>query len=413
MKLLLGRQAILDREKNLAAYELLFRNLDNTPICSDTEATASVLSTALNMFGTESILGNKRGFINIGIDLLRKDLLDILPPKKYVIEILETQTPSPELIQLIRHLKTKGYIFALDDFVINDENLIYWRPVLQEVQIVKVDVLETTEENLKTKTEILAAYHVALLAEKVETTEMFDLCYDLGFHYFQGYFFTKPSLIEGTGFDTNTQGIIQIIKLLKQDVEIEDIEKILKNHPDLIISLLKLANSASVSPIQEITSIRQTIALLGKRALSQWLLLMLYSKKLSESQTTNSNPLFLLAAQRGKMMELIIRSHAGGKISRTLADESFLTGLLSLSDTLLHVPLKMILEEIHVSKGISDALLFNKGHLGSALMIVKMLEQNQINNIYDLVRDFNMDVASINKISVDSMSYSHEFAKAF
>lgn len=411
MKLILGRQAILDRDQKTVAYELLFRNIDNSPITSDTDATAQVLSNTLNMFGSGGVLGAKKGFVNLGIDILRQDILDVLPPNKFVLEILETQTPNAELVQSIKKLKHRGYAIALDDFILSDEQISHWDAILKEVHIVKIDVIDSSVENIKTKLEQLKPYKVQLLAEKVETREMFQLCHDLGFQFFQGYYFTKPVIIEGQGFDPNTQGIMQVIKLIQQDREIPEIEETIKLYPDLSIAMLKLANSASISPINEITSIKQTMALIGKRAISQWMMLMLYSQNAPQGVGASSNPLFILAAQRGKMMEQIIRA-SGGTGSRALMDESFLAGLLSLSDTLLHIPLDKILEELSVSSAIKEAVLQGKGAIGAALQMVMALETQEVSRIQALIGPLKIASDGANKISMDAYKYSQEFAKS-
>ena len=279
MNILLGRQSILNREQAVIAYELLFRSTDNSPINCDTEATANVVANTLSMMSVDNVLGNKRGFVNIGIDILRLGLLNLIPPKRFVIEILETQEPSQELVRFIKKFKQQAYVFALDDFIITEDQLEHWDPILKEVQIVKVDVMDTTLEDLQKKTSLLKPYKVALLAEKVETQEMFQICMDLGYQYFQGYFFTKPDIIEGKAISPSIQGILAVIRAIQQGNSIDEVEHTIKLYPELIISLLKIVNSSSVSPIQEITSIKQAIALLGTRSLSQWFLLLLYSQR--------------------------------------------------------------------------------------------------------------------------------------
>ncbi|MGL5254877.1 MAG: EAL and HDOD domain-containing protein [Brevinema sp.] len=408
MKLVLGRQAILDREQKTIAYELLFRNVENTAIISDTDATAQVLFNTLNMFGSGNVLGSKKGFVNLGIDILRQDILDILPPNKFVLEILETQTPNEELIRRIKLLKGKGYTFALDDFILTKEEYDRWEPVIREVQIVKVDVLETPLKDLENHIDLLRKHKVHLLAEKVETPEMFRFCLSLGFHFFQGYFFTKPVVIEGEGFDPNTQGIMKVIKQVQQDQDIDEIEETIKMYPDLSISVLKLANSASIAPINTITSIKQTLALIGKRSIGQWLMLMLYAQNAPSDIGASSNPLFLLAAQRGKMMEQIIR--ASGSAGKSLTDESFLAGLLSLSDTLLHVPLEKILDELSVSKLIKDAVLNGEGAIGTALKMVIALETHDPDALERLMGSVSAEEA--NKIALDAFKFSQDFARA-
>ncbi|MDK2819088.1 MAG: EAL domain-containing protein [Spirochaetota bacterium] len=411
MNILLGRQSILDRNQNVIAYELLFRSTDNSPINSDTEATANVITTTLSIMSIDNILGQKKGFINIGIDILRKGLLDIIPPNRFVIEILETQDPSEELLSLIKKFKKKDYIFALDDFIINEEQIEHWRPILNEVSIVKVDVLDTNLEDLEKKTALLKPFNIILLAEKVETEEMFQLCNSLGYQYFQGFFFTKPVILESHNIAPSIQGVFAVIKLLQQDADILEIEQTMKLYPKLIISLLKVVNSASVATIQEITSIKQAIALLGKKAFTQWLLLLLYSQKsqTDPNQKIKDDPLFLLATQRGKLMEYFL-TQSTPNASKSLKDEAFLVGLLSLSDTLLHVPMDHILQQLHLSPTISKAIITHEGSLGEFLQSIKHLETQDYAQLIPQINKLNISTDMLNEASLLTLKFAQELA---
>ena len=411
MNILLGRQSILDRNQNVIAYELLFRSTDNSPINSDTEATANVITTTLSIMSIDNILGQKKGFINIGIDILRKGLLDIIPPNRFVIEILETQDPSEELLSLIKKFKKKDYIFALDDFIINEEQIEHWRPILNEVSIVKVDVLDTNLEDLEKKTALLEPFDIILLAEKVETEEMFQLCDSLGYQYFQGFFFTKPVILESHNITPSIQGIFAVIKLLQQDADILEIEQTMKLYPKLIISLLKVVNSASVATIQEITSIKQAIALLGKKAFTQWLLLLLYSQKsqTDPNQKIKDDPLFLLATQRGKLMEYFL-TQSTPNASKSLKDEAFLVGLLSLSDTLLHVPMDHILQQLHLSPTISKAIISHEGALGEFLQSIKHLETQDYAQLIPQINKLHISTDMLNEASLLTLKFAQELA---
>ena len=411
MNILLGRQSILDKHQHVVAYELLFRSTDNTPINSDTEATANVIANTLSMMSINNILGQKRGFINIGIDILRKGLLDIIPPNRFVIEILETQEPSEELLNLIKKFKKRDYIFALDDFIINEEQLKYWKPILDEVHIVKVDVMVINFDDLRKKTTLLKPFKVALLAEKVETEEMFQLCSSLGYQYFQGFFFTKPIILEGQNIAPSMQGIFSIIKLLQQDASITEIETTMKLYPTLIISLLKIVNSASIATIQEITSIKQAIALLGKKAFTQWLLLLLYSQKSQNDpdRQVQTDPLFLFATQRGKLMEYFL-TQTNPKASKALKDEAFLTGLLSLSDALLHMPMTEVLEELRLSPPIAKAILNHEGPLGEFLKTTIAFEKGDDAQLIPLIAKLKITPDMLNKASILTLKFAQELA---
>ena len=138
-ELFLGRQPILDRKQNLAAFELLFRagHFNGAKIEDDLSATATVINHAFTELGLEKVLGRHQGFINLSTPLLMSDVIELLPPGKIVLEILETVKVSHALIERCRELKAAGYTLALDDFRGHERE---FTPLLQIVDIVKVDV---------------------------------------------------------------------------------------------------------------------------------------------------------------------------------------------------------------------------------------------------------------------------------
>lgn len=62
-ELFLGRQPILDRNQNLAAFELLFRagHVNHARVEDDVFATATVINHAFSELGVEEVLGKHVG----------------------------------------------------------------------------------------------------------------------------------------------------------------------------------------------------------------------------------------------------------------------------------------------------------------------------------------------------------------
>jgi EAL and modified HD-GYP domain-containing signal transduction protein len=91
-ELFLGRQPILDRKQNLAAFELLFRSghFNGATIEDDVSASATVINHAFTELGVEAVLGKHPGYINLSAPLLMSDVIELLPRSKVVLEILET-----------------------------------------------------------------------------------------------------------------------------------------------------------------------------------------------------------------------------------------------------------------------------------------------------------------------------------
>ncbi len=174
----LGRQPILGREQQLLAYELLFRDgpiltANRAEIVDPSQATATVIANAFTELSANEALGPYRGYINVDQEFLFNDLIEALPPKAVVLEILETVEPTAEVIARCRQLRDKGFSLAIDDVI---ELTDAARPLLELAEIIKVDVLGLDAEKLTTLVQRLKPFGKKLLAEKVESAEQVELC---------------------------------------------------------------------------------------------------------------------------------------------------------------------------------------------------------------------------------------------
>lgn len=88
------------------------------------------------------------------------------------------------IINNIKELKQLGYTIALDDFMFTDE----WRPLLEYADIIKLDVLQMSEQETLDIIKQLKHYPIKLLAEKVESHQQYEQLLELGCDYFQGFF---------------------------------------------------------------------------------------------------------------------------------------------------------------------------------------------------------------------------------
>ncbi len=370
----IGRQPILDAHQRLYAYELLFRsgNTSSSGVVDDLGATSRVLVNTLNQFGIARILGDKKGFVNINEEVLVKELYKSLPKDQFVLEILETTRIDKDLIHKISQLHEEGYVFALDDFVFSEEFFTTFEPLFEKVSIIKVDVMLNKAEVVQGQLKKLKKYNVKLLAEKIENMEEFHFYKKMGFDYFQGYFFEKPTVLKGSSIDPKKAAIIEVFNQIRQDTDISKIENTFKMHPELTVNLLRFINSAQIYIRNRVTNIRQAITLIGYRKLSQWLLLMAYA---SSGMTNRSNPLFHTASQRGKSLELLTKV-VKPSASQEEMDEAFLTGMLSLIGAVLCAPLEEVLREMNVGREITDAILHYKGQAGRILQVLNITEDS-------------------------------------
>jgi c-di-GMP-related signal transduction protein len=225
-KVFIGRQPIISRNKKIFGYELLFRNsmVSDADITNNIKATASVIVNALNNVGLKRLIGEKKGFINVDAEILESGIFDLLPKENMVLEILETVELTSNIIELCRKLREEGYQLALDDFVYGEPI----SPVMSAANYVKIDLPMYNRESLTDVVERLRSYPVKLLAEKVETKEDFEFCYALGFDYFQGYFFAKPSVVTAKSLSPAQLVLIELSRSLSREDEFYAIETLFK-----------------------------------------------------------------------------------------------------------------------------------------------------------------------------------------
>jgi c-di-GMP phosphodiesterase len=365
----LARQPILDRNHDLVAYELLFRNAETGParITSDLSATASVIAHA-SQLGIEAVIGDLRGFVNVDAAVLMSDMFEFLPREKIVLEIVETMKVTPDILVRIAELKEAGHAFALDDVIADTDDV---QQLMPYIDIIKCDVRDMPLSALLKLAPQFKMAGKKLLAEKVETQEQFQRCLDLGFDYFQGYHFARPAILSGKKLSPSQMAVMRLLSLLMADADDAAIEHAIKQDVSLGINLLRLVNTPAIGMRHRITSLSQALVVLGRTQLQRWLQIMLYAEPDKKGQ--HMTPLLTLATTRGKLLELLAESlHPG---ARHVADTAFTVGIMSLMDTLFGVSMHDILKQIPAIDEVADALLARKGFHGDLLKLAEYLER--------------------------------------
>jgi EAL and modified HD-GYP domain-containing signal transduction protein len=394
-RVFIGRQPIINRNKRIFGYELLFRSsmVSDAKVLNNIKATASVIVNALNNVGLKRLIGEKKGFINVDAEILESGIFDLLPKENIVLEILETVELTDNIVELCRRLREEGYQLALDDFSYREP----LSPVMSATNYVKLDLPMYKRQSLTEVVDELKNYPIKLIAEKVETEEDFEFCYSLGFDYFQGYFFAKPSVVTAKSLSPAQLVLIELSRSLSREDEFHIIETLFKKNPELNYKLLKFMNSAAFYTSEKITSLRQSLALLGYRNLQKWVMLLLFA---GEGGDFRLSPLLERAALRGRIMELLAKKISNDPV---IADSAFMTGVLSLIDILLEVPIDTILNEFNLSHDINNALIHRQGFLGTLVLIVEMLEQEKFNYIQQMLSKYNVTLEDLFSIEIDAI----------
>jgi c-di-GMP-related signal transduction protein len=361
----IARQPIFDQRLRVFAYELLFRGgPQNHFIKPSKNAASSVIADSITLFDLQNLTGNALAFLNVDELALRLDAPRLLPPERVIIEILETVTPSDEIVRICRDLVNSGYTLALDDFIDHPR----YAPLVECAKYLKIDFQLLDGDGRRRIVEKYGNSGISLLAEKVETEDELAEARQLGYTYFQGYFFCKPSMIETREIPGNKLLQLRLLNLVAgPDLDYSAIEQLLKNEPSLLYRLLRYLNSPLLGLCSEVHSVSHALALLGEREFRRWVSIFA-----------------VVALAGGKPPELIrtalTRAYFCEEFSHAARMDNeqsnlFLMGLLSITDALLDQPIADVLRSLPVAQEVKIALTGGENRFHDVYELLLALER--------------------------------------
>lgn len=371
-QIVVARQPIFDSNLTIYAYELLYRGALRTgdnPLSgkSGDSATSQVINDVFIDFGIEKVVGKHLAFLNMTRNHLIKGEPLPFAHDQVVLEILEDIAADTEVITAVEKLVAQGYKIALDDFIFNES---LW-PLIKLADIIKIDILALSSEQLEQHVSLLKQEDVKLLAEKVESQQQFEQCKTLGFDYFQGFFFSKPALIKDTPIPGSQLHILNLIAQLHDPkIDFDEIEELISHDVSLSYKLLKLLNSAAFALPQKVDSIKRGLVILGFDAIKAWTTLIALN---SINPTTTE--LMTLTLIRAKMCENLASDFDSNP------DTAFTVGLFSTIEAMLLHPKDELLAALPLTDPVKQALLNQQGELGEMLKIVMLCEHGLWDNI--------------------------------
>jgi len=397
MDVYVARQPIFRRNKRLYAYELLFRdNLTNIfPGIDGNLATSRLLFNSFLSIGIENITGKRKAFINFTEDMLVKRVPLMFSKDKIVVEILEDVEPEPEVINACREIAQKGYVLAMDDFYYKSE----LKPLIVLSNLIKIDFRATSSQEIEEYVKKLSEYDVKLLAEKVETYEEFEEALEMGFHYFQGYFFSKPEIIKGRDISASGLNILNIMaEANKEELDFKKLEGLIGRDVGISYKLFRYINSAYFKRASEISSIKQAITLLGEKRIRRFLSIVAMAN-LSQGKP---DELLRRSIIRARLCEMI------GEIanSRASSSELFVVGLFSLIDAIMDDSMENIMKKLPLSKEIKDAFLHNTGELKDYLNLAICYETGDWKGIPEATAKLGINDEELPKCYMDSLNWA-------
>lgn len=376
----IARQPILDRDKNVFAYELVFRDGKGGTYPELDPEKAKYVANRFHTLGLDDICGEKKSFINFSTETLISRFPTTLNPETVVVELAESPNKQVGLVEACQHIKHLGFKLAIDDpMMISGQHEIF--PL---IDIVKVDVSKAQFSQIEKNISRFADSKIQLVAEQVDNYKDFNTCRDLGFDFFQGYFFSQPEARVQRHLPASKMNLVDLMGESSQSTfNIDRVNQIIERDAALSYLLLKFINNPTINKRYKITSLRHALNYMGEVEIKKFIAL------LSLANLSDDKPIELIhmSLVRAKFFDLVAEE-------RKLKNDppiGFLIGLFSLLDALLDQDMPNILRQLPLTEDVNNALLGKSGEFNHYLTLAKAFESAIWLNVIKQSRELNID----------------------
>lgn len=395
----IARQAILDRNSKTIGYELLFRDSPENQFPEiDQDVASSKLIIQNHLQGDiKTISLGKLAFINFTEKCLINKYPLMFDKSSIVIELVGHSSPTDRLVKIVKYYSEKGYKIALTEYDVDDR----WDALFPYITMIKVDVEKINPKRLQPVIQRVKPFNIKLAAEKVETNFQLQSLAEVGFNFYQGFFYHTPEIVEGqTLAPIKTQMLNLISETFNTPLNYNSIADIISHDVNLTVGLLKMVNNVATSTRVEITSLKQATAYLGEEKLKQFVTILALSKLTSDKTDEVSKQALITA----KLMTSLASKSQFSEIS----DFAFITGLLSAIEVILSMPINEIVKTMPLATPIEKALVNYDGLLGELLKLTTNYITGTDDNIKALMEAYSLDADFIHKEFVEASRWCKE-----
>ena len=395
----IARQAILDGKSQTIGYELLFRDSpDNKFPEIDLDIASSKLIIQNHIHGDIKALSmGKLAFINFTENCLIHKYPLMFDKKSTVIELVGQKKPTGKLLKIIKYYYEKGYKIALTEYDLAP----HWDVLFPYIHIVKIDIEKINTKRLIPVVKRMKTFDIKVVAEKVETKHQKQTLAEVGFNYFQGYFYHQPEIITGQALaPIKTQMLHLLSETFNNPLNYDAIAEIISHDVNLTIGLLKMVNNVSTGTRVEITSLKQAAAYLGENKLKQFVSILALSNLTSDA----TDEVCKQALITGKMMAALAEERAFKEVSEL----AFITGLLSSVEVMLSMPISEIVKTMPLAEPIEKALVEHEGLLGELLDLTTTYITGSNGDLSQRIEHYALNKQAIQQEFVLASKWCHD-----
>lgn len=379
----LGRQPMVDADRQVFGYELLYRGgPDRSTAFDDPDAaTRGVMERVLLQWGMERVVGDRFGLVNASPSLVLQGLHRAMPPEGMILEMREPEPFDEATVSALQQARYEGYHFALDNVARLGD--LEGSQLLPLASIVKIELTTARDTEIPRLIDVARdrSPGVLVVAEKVETVTDFKRCVEHGFDLFQGYYLAEPEVLRRPARPASQRAAASLRAALADSdgalgdpggMDVGRLEAIISGDASLAFRLLAAVNANAFGLNRNVHSLDQAMGLLGHDKLR------CLAELIATSQETTDDDAHI---ERGAVRALM----AAAMLSGSEYERSGVTvALLSSTDGLYGASIGELLAELPMSDEIGAALLHGHGRLGITLDIIRACEQHDTATLRDL-----------------------------
>ncbi len=360
---MVGRLPIFTRSLDLFGYELRFCSGEvlRQGGVDDEGRWSETVRWANEAVELRELVGDSRAMVRVPPGLLESCGEWAWPKSQLVLALPGESLQDPAVGMAAERLARQGYTIASQNPA---HDLVELRRKADYVTICSLDADRLDDSNAGWLKRHDQRLH--LLIREVETRDDYEHFSRLGFDYYEGRFFERPSRLKSCDIPASRVALLELLaKLQNPNLAISEAEALISRDMTLSFKLLRLLNSAFFGGTKPVESLRRAVLFFGLGRIRNWASVILMN-----SVDYRPRELLSMATVRARTCELLAQ-HLG----RANVEHYYIAGLFSLLDAIMDIPREQILECLRLAQPINDALLHGRGPVGEVLRASLAFEQ--------------------------------------
>jgi len=400
----IASQPILDADQAVWGYEVNFSQCD---LSHSSEPDPDAVTPNMFLEGFSLVQSPLNPDARIVISFPRQSLLKavpaLLPKDQLRLQVTDGIILDKPALKQVIELKRQGYQVVMAGYTGSTQH----QAVYQLVNIFRTDVRGMNLETLQQIVQTARDNSCTIMADQVESKELFELTKQAGFDLFQGDFFSQPETIPGKALPSNQLAKIQLLDMLHQEAAFDPkkLSEIIQTDLSLSYKLLRYINSPAIGLRNEVTSIQHAISLLGYQKIVRWFRVLIMGDL---NPSNRGQELTLRSVLRGRFLQVL----AQGVQSPFDAEGMFLLGLFSQLDAIMDRPMEDIVAELPLEEKLAATLQGEQTDATPWLDLVEAQEQADWARLTALISELNLVPEYTANCYVQAMQWASELTGA-